>query len=78
MAKFDYQRRAEADRLRRQGTDRINDFDVPVGFRGPPQKRQSKADTRAELEALMAFHEAKKVKPDTRGRIEPRKPHQQK
>lgn len=59
MAKFDYQRRAEADRTRRNGTDRINDFDVPVGFRSPPRKRQSKADARAELEALLAEHAGK-------------------
>lgn len=59
MAKFDYQRRSEVDRLRRQGIDRVNDFDVPVGFRGPPRKRQSKADVRAELEALLANHTAK-------------------
>ncbi|UWL59236.1 hypothetical protein NIK97_06685 [Brucella pseudintermedia] len=78
MTKFDFHRRAAADRQRRQGSDRINDFDVPVGFRSPPRKRQSKADARAELEALMASHEAQKVKPDTRGRIELRKPHQQK
>lgn len=78
MTKFDFYRRAAADRQRRNGVDRIDDCGVPVDFRSPPRKRQSKADARAELEALMASHEAQKVKPDTRGRIELRKPHQQK
>jgi|GEM_PF-6272309 len=63
MAKLDYHRRAAADRQRRQGSDRINDFDVPVGFRSPPRKRQSKADMRSELEALLAQHNQKNKKP---------------
>ncbi len=57
MTKFDFHRRAAADRQRRQGSDRINDFDVPVGFRSPPRKRQSKAEARAELERLLAEYE---------------------
>ncbi len=58
MAKFDYQRRAEVDRLRRNGTDQINDYGLPRGLT-PPRKRQSKADARAELEALLAVHAGK-------------------
>ncbi len=57
MARLDFHRRAAAERQRRNGVDRINDYDVPAGFRSPPQKRQSKSDMRAELERLLAEYE---------------------
>ncbi|NNV19525.1 hypothetical protein EHE22_03655 [Ochrobactrum pseudogrignonense] len=56
MAKFDYQRRAEADRIRRNGTDSINDFGLPGGLT-PPRKRESKSDMRADLERMMSEYE---------------------
>jgi hypothetical protein len=77
MAKRDFSRSNARSLMRQRGIDNVADYGLPGGLT-PPRKRQSKADARAELEALMASHEAQKVKPDTRGRIELRKPHQQK
>lgn len=78
MARIDFQKTRIRDQRRRYGFESISPAEIPAEFRGVPKPKTSKAQLREELEALMASHDIKKVKLDTRGRIEPRKPHQQK
>ncbi|NKB83341.1 hypothetical protein [Brucella grignonensis] len=59
MAKFDFHKRASADRQRRYGSESISDTTIPTEFHSRPKARQSKADARAELERLLAEHTAK-------------------
>lgn len=48
MARLDHSKPNARDRIARNGTDRINDFDLPAGM-SPPKARPSKAALRAEL-----------------------------
>jgi len=51
---LNHSRTNAVERMRRHGTDRIDDFGLPPEFRAPPRRRQSKADLRAELAEAMA------------------------
>lgn len=42
-----------AERMRRNGTERIDDYGVPPEFYSPPKRRPSKAAMRAELVEAM-------------------------
>ncbi|GAA0607964.1 hypothetical protein [Paenochrobactrum glaciei] len=53
MAKIDHAKRSALERMSRYGVDNIADMSLPRGLT-PPKKRQSKADARQELEALMS------------------------
>jgi len=54
MARIDHARANAAERMRRNGVDRIDDYGIPAEFRAPPKRRQSKAVLRAELAEAMA------------------------
>lgn len=54
MARIDHARTNSAERMRRNGVDRIDDYGIPAEFRAPPKRRQSKAALRAEIEAATA------------------------
>lgn len=54
MARIDHARANAAERMRRNGVDRIDDYGIPAEFYSPPKRRPSKADMRRELEAATA------------------------
>jgi|GEM_PF-1681335 hypothetical protein len=51
---LNHSRTNAVERMRRHGTDRIDDFGLPPEFYSPPKRRPSKADMRAELAAATA------------------------
>lgn len=53
MTRLDHSRTNTAERMRRNGVDRIDDYGIPAGLQ-PPKRRPSKAALRAELAAAMA------------------------